>query len=108
MVRRYPRQLSGASRRKQRLWLEVAGQRRLRRLHQRLKLQRAVVQRWSTFLDDVDEQVKHRLDELGDEATAYDTAAPDVMQPFRGGQGLVGGQELRPRARAGRRAGARR
>ena len=115
MVRRYQgRQIARLGPRPQRMWLEVAGQRRLRRLHQRLQARREAVERLTTFLDDVDARVREQLEDIGDEASAYDTAAPDVMRPFRGHEELAQGHEARararrrPAARGTRRTGTRR
>jgi hypothetical protein len=67
----------------QRMWLEVAGQRRLRRLHQQLAARREVLRRWSALLDDVDRDVARRLADLGGDEDGYDTEIDDVNEPAR-------------------------
>jgi hypothetical protein len=67
----------------QRLWLEIAGQRRLRRLHRRLAARREVLHRWSALLDDLDRDVSQRLSDMGGDEDGYDTASEDVNAPER-------------------------
>jgi hypothetical protein len=67
----------------QRLWLEIAGQRRLRRLHSRLAARREVLHRWSALLDDLDRDVSQRLSDMGGDEDGYDTASEDVNEPER-------------------------
>lgn len=61
------------------LWLEAAGQRRLRAMHARLQVRRQLLQRWATLVEQVDEQVTERLEGLGGaEDDGYDPSSADI------------------------------
>ncbi len=61
------------------LWLEAAGQRRLRAMHARLRVRRQLLQRWATLVEQVDEQVTERLEGLGGaEDDGYDPSSADI------------------------------
>lgn len=68
---------------RQRMWLEIAGQHRLRRLQQELTARRAVLHRWSALLDDLDQDVSRRLQDLGGDEDSYDAQSHDVNEPLR-------------------------
>jgi len=60
-----------------RIWLEIAGQRRLQRLQRNLKARRELIERWATAIDDLEERIQERLDDSGG-SRDYDTTARDV------------------------------
>ena len=65
------------------LWLELGGQQRLRRLHAGLQVRRQQLQRWSAQVDEFDDHVLERLDELGADPRGYDPDAVDEGRRFR-------------------------